>query len=190
MFCSPYKGAYCNVLGPLFGTFQSDYWSTKLASFMMSGSSELLSLLYNMLLSFTSFPLIVSWIPYVTYWFQVSHPVLNYLYITLWILAQKWYRHYRSLEKIYFALWIKTKLGKKEFLKSYIVLLTAELNCTNTASRKGWPAVLVRWQLKGTMYDFKNSFFLDFVYIQRAKHILLGKKNFEIVHCPFEMPPN
>ena len=33
-----------------------------------------------------------------------------------------------------------TKLGKKEFLKSYIVLLRAELNCTIKASRMGQAA--------------------------------------------------
>ena len=41
------------------------------------------------------------------------------------------------LEKIYFTLLIKTKLGKKEFLKLYIVLLRAGLNCTIYASRMG-----------------------------------------------------
>ena len=51
---------------------------------------------------------------------------------TLWILTQKWYRQNVSLEKKYFALLIKTKLGKKEILKSYIVLLRAELNCKLT----------------------------------------------------------
>ena len=42
-----------------------------------------------------------------------------------------------SMEKIYFTLLIKTKLGKKEFLKLYIVLLRAELNCTIKASQMG-----------------------------------------------------
>ena len=51
------------------------------------------------------------------------------------ILALKWYRQNMSLEKIYFALWIRKKLGKKEFLKLYIVLLRAELNYTIYASR-------------------------------------------------------
>ena len=45
--------------------------------------------------------------------------------LTQWIMAQKWYGQNMSLEKINFALWIKTKLGKKEFLKLYIVLLKA-----------------------------------------------------------------
>ena len=31
--------------------------------------------------------------------------------------------------------------------------------------------MLVRWQLERPMYDFKNSFSLDFVYIYRAKYI-------------------
>ena len=61
--------------------------------------------------------------------------------LTLWILALKWYRQNMSLEKIYFALWISRKLWKKEFLKSYIVLLRAELNCTIYASRMGWAGV-------------------------------------------------
>ena len=34
----------------------------------------------------------------------------------------------------------------------------------------GW-LVLVRWQLKRTMYDFKNSFSSDFANIHRAKYI-------------------
>ena len=42
-----------------------------------------------------------------------------------------------SLEEIYFSLWIRNKLGEKEFLKLYIVLLRAELNCTIYASRMG-----------------------------------------------------
>ena len=45
-----------------------------------------------------------------------------------------------SQKKIYFTLLIKTNLGKKEFLKLYIVLLRAELNCTNKASRMGLAA--------------------------------------------------
>ena len=56
---------------------------------------------------------------------------------TLWILALKWYRQNMSLEKIYFTLLMKTKIGKKEFLKSYIVLLRAELNCTVYAGQMG-----------------------------------------------------
>ena len=32
-------------------------------------------------------------------------------------------------------------------------------------------STVVRWQLERTMYDFKNSFSPDFVYIQRAKYI-------------------
>ena len=35
----------------------------------------------------------------------------------------------------------------------------------------GWP-VLVRWQLKRPMYNFKNYFSPAFVYIHRAKHII------------------
>ena len=62
-------------------------------------------------------------------------------YITIqptpWILALKWYRQNMSLEKIHFVLLMKTKLGKKEFLKLYIVLLRAELNCTIKASWMG-----------------------------------------------------
>ena len=56
---------------------------------------------------------------------------------TPWILALKWCKQNMSLEKIYFALWKLRKLEKKEFLKSCIVLLRAELNCTNYASRMG-----------------------------------------------------
>ena len=76
-----------------------------------------------------------------------------------------------SLEKIYFSLWTRRKLGKKEFLKSYIVLLRVELKCTIYASQMGRQPVLVRWQLARPMYDFKNSFFLAFVHINRAKYI-------------------
>ena len=32
---------------------------------------------------------------------------------------------------------IKKTLGKREFLKSYVVLLRAELNCNNKASQMG-----------------------------------------------------
>ena len=45
-----------------------------------------------------------------------------------------------SLEKTYFTLLIKTKLEKKEFLNSYIVLLRAELNCTIKVSQMGQAA--------------------------------------------------
>ena len=96
--------------------------------------------------------------------------------LTQWIMAQKWYGQNMSLEKINFALWIKTKLGKKEFLKLYIVLLKAGLNCTfMPAKRAGW-TVLVRWQLKRTMYDLKNYFSPAFVYIHRAKYIFSRDK--------------
>ena len=64
------------------------------------------------------------------------HSRINYGY-TPWILTLKWHRQNMSLEKIYFALWIRRKLEKKEFLKLYIVLLRAELNCTNDASWMG-----------------------------------------------------
>ena len=56
---------------------------------------------------------------------------------TPWVLAWKCCRQNMSLGKIYFTLLIKTKLGKKEFLKSYIALLRAELNCTIYASQMG-----------------------------------------------------
>ena len=46
-----------------------------------------------------------------------------------------WNDTYMSLEKICFALWIRRRLGKKEFFKSYCVLLRAELNCTKYASQ-------------------------------------------------------
>ena len=59
---------------------------------------------------------------------------------TPWIFALKWYRPKMSLEKMYFALWIRRKLLKKEFLKSYIVLLRAELSCTIYASQMGQSA--------------------------------------------------
>ena len=59
---------------------------------------------------------------------------------TPWILAPKRYRQNMSLEKICFALCIGRKLGEKEFLKSYIVLLRAKLNCIIYASRMGWSA--------------------------------------------------
>ena len=52
-----------------------------------------------------------------------------------------------------------TKSGEKEFLKLYIGLSSCHLTTT------GRPA------LKRTMYDFKNSFFFDFLLIQRAKYI-------------------
>ena len=59
---------------------------------------------------------------------------------TPWILALKWHRQNMSLEKIYFAPWIRRKLGKKEFLKSHIVLLRAELNSTIDVSWMGQSA--------------------------------------------------
>ena len=40
-------------------------------------------------------------------------------------------------QKIFFAPWVKTKLGEKEFLKSYTVLLRAELTCTIKSSQTG-----------------------------------------------------
>ena len=49
---------------------------------------------------------------------------------TPWIFALKWYRLKMSLEKIYFALWIRRKLGKREFLKLYIGLLSCHLTST------------------------------------------------------------
>ena len=49
---------------------------------------------------------------------------------TPWILALKWHRENMSLEKIYFALWIHTKAGEKEFLKLYIGLSSCYLTST------------------------------------------------------------
>ena len=49
---------------------------------------------------------------------------------TLWIFAQKWGRQNMFLEKIYFALWMYTKAGEKEFLKSYIRLSSCHLTST------------------------------------------------------------
>ena len=45
-----------------------------------------------------------------------------------------------SLEKTYSTLIFKTKFGKKESLKSYIVLLRAGLNCNIKAIQMGWGA--------------------------------------------------
>jgi len=98
---------------------------------------------------------------------------MSNIHPTAWILALKWYRQGMFLEKIYFALWIRRKLEKKEFLKSYIVLLRAKLNCTIYASQMGLlaGASQVATRKAGPMYDFKNSFFLAFIYIHRAKYI-------------------
>ena len=49
----------------------------------------------------------------------------------MWIFAQKWGRQNMSLEKIYFALWMYTKAGEKEFLKSYIGLSSCHLTSTS-----------------------------------------------------------
>ena len=49
---------------------------------------------------------------------------------TPWIFAQKWGMQNMSLEKIYFALWMYTKAGEKEFLKSYIGLSSCHLTST------------------------------------------------------------
>ena len=50
-------------------------------------------------------------------------------------------RQNMSLEKTYSTLLIKKELGKKEFLKSYIVLLRSEeLNCTIRAGQMGQAA--------------------------------------------------
>ena len=59
---------------------------------------------------------------------------------TLRILALKWDRQNMSLENIYFAPWMRKKLGKKEFLKLYIVLLRVKLNCNIYASQMGQSA--------------------------------------------------
>ena len=53
-----------------------------------------------------------------------------------WIFAQKWCKQNMFLEKIYFALWMYTKAGEKEYLKSYIGLSSCHLTST------GWPAHL------------------------------------------------
>ena len=50
--------------------------------------------------------------------------------LTPWIFAQKWGRQNMSLEKIYFALWMYSKAGEKEFLKSYIGLSSCHLTST------------------------------------------------------------
>ena len=64
-----------------------------------------------------------------------------------------------SLEEIYFTLLTNTKLGRKEFLKSYIVLLRAELNCAIKASLMGWAA-------GGSLGGFsKGQFSPGFLYI-------------------------
>ena len=49
---------------------------------------------------------------------------------TPWIFPQKWGRQNMSMKKIYFALWVYTKAGEKEFLKSYIGLLSCHLTST------------------------------------------------------------
>ena len=85
-----------------------------------------------------------------------------------------------SLEKTYSTLLIKTKLGKKEFLKSYINLLRAELSCTITAAEWArWP-VLARWHLERTMYDFKNSLFTNFLLVHEAKYFFFKDMFFPI----------
>ena len=93
------------------------------------------------------------------------------LLFTPWILAQKWYKRNMSLEKIYFALWMKRKLGKRNFwnctLSFWGLSWTAPIRPAGWA---GWP-MHFRWQLKRTMHDFKNSFVPNFLLIHRAKYI-------------------
>ena len=75
-----------------------------------------------------------------------------------------------SLEKIYLTLLIKKKLGRKKFLNRTLpfwgLSWTAALKPAKWAGRP----VLVRWQLRRPMYDFKNSFSPAFIYILRAKY--------------------
>ena len=47
-------------------------------------------------------------------------------------------------------------------MKSYIVLLRAEMNSPLKPAKRSRRRVLVRWHLKRPMYDFKNSFSLIF----------------------------
>ena len=58
-----------------------------------------------------------------------------------------------------------TKSGEKEFLKSYIGLSSCHLTRTSRLAHSAGSAI------KRTMYDFKNSFFPNFVFIHRAKYI-------------------
>ena len=74
-----------------------------------------------------------------------------------------------SLEKIYFALWIRRKLGKKEFLKLYIVLLRAELNCTIYGSQMGQLAgasLVATWKAN---VRFQKFFFPSFCIHSKSK---------------------
>ena len=61
---------------------------------------------------------------------ETSKKFLNSKGLTPWIFAQKWGRQKMSLEKTYFALWMYTKAGEKEFFKSYIGLSSCHLTST------------------------------------------------------------
>ena len=76
-----------------------------------------------------------------------------------------------SLEKKYFALRLRRKLGKKEFLKSCIVLLRAELTAPFMPAEWAGQPVLLSWQLERPICDFKNYFSPAFVYIHIAKYV-------------------
>ena len=53
----------------------------------------------------------------------------------------------------------------------------------NTAQLVDWPA-LVSWWLKRPSWDFKNSFCIGFLHINRAKYFFPGRSHFFTIHNP------
>ena len=64
-----------------------------------------------------------------------------------------------------------TKAGEKEFLKSYIGLLSCHLTSTGRPAHLAGMNGVVLLGPQRTTYDFKNSFFPNFLLIHKAKYI-------------------
>ena len=74
-----------------------------------------------------------------------------------------------SLEKIYFDLQMRRKLGKIEFLILYIVLLRVELKCTIYASRMGLSAGASQVAIQRANVQFQKFFFACFCTHSQSK---------------------
>ena len=74
-----------------------------------------------------------------------------------------------------------TKAGEKEFLKSYIGLSSCHITSTGQPAHSAGINGAVYLGLQRTMYDFKTSFFLNFLLIHRAKYIF-SRDMFSLYH--------